>query len=111
MAILIFTGNIVKTEEKPSKDGGKLLVITFAENKGTGGNQKTNYFDCAGKIGGVIPENLVQYLTVGKGLLVNAELNKVINDVDGKKYFNDQIFINTLEFLPMPKKKSEEEVK
>lgn len=107
---LVFgTGNVTRNAEvRILNEQWRVMSTGFASNRKERGEQKTSFFTLSmfGKVqqdGKCRVNNLVEYVTRGKGLSISGQLDvQVWNDRDDntKQHSAINIIIDSLEFLP-----------
>jgi single-strand DNA-binding protein len=89
-------GNLTKDAEIKDLNGKKCVTFSLASNKkDRDGKETTEYYDCflyREKTG------IAQYLTKGKQIYIEGDINVAANEYKGKTYINKNVTVHVLEF-------------
>jgi single-strand DNA-binding protein len=98
MESITLIGNLGKDAQvHDSKSGKKFLSFTIAVNKWRNGEQKTNWYSISWFD---FPQNMVQYLTKGKSVIIIGDLECDIRiDNTGTAKIDRSVFANTVQFV------------
>jgi single-strand DNA-binding protein len=99
---IILTGRTTKNAELSYLPGVGVAKMTFTmavdrNYQKDKNNKKTDFINC--EIIGKHTENLAQYVTKGKAILVEGELNIEQYEKDGEKRSYTKVKVDKLEFL------------
>lgn len=109
MKKIALDGRIGKDAERRRTEKGKEYIhFSVANNSYSGGKETTEWFEVSCYDPYVV-ENRVKYLTKGKYVIINGDINTSVTVKNGKIYLNQYITANSIDTPSFGSRKEEED--